>query len=239
MGQYRQLWRVFAAAVATLGIALALVTRPLATPLAIGAVSLGMSFCVALGLRVGVDDVPEPVRATVRRTLRGAALATVCLTTLVGLASLGVGTVLFVGLAVAATSPQALERIGATADGSDEIGPDSLADEQWRFWPSTDAVPSQPTISSIADLTSANVSMMDTSKLALDWQRSFVALERCRDPRLRMALVEARQAFLDELERRDPSGLHNWLESGARAAGDPTKFMTSDDERRDGGPHAA
>jgi len=37
--------------------------------------------------------------------------------------------------------------------------------------------------------------------------------------------VEQRQLYLDEFERRNPTGLAEWLASGARAAGDPTRFI--------------
>jgi hypothetical protein len=32
--------------------------------------------------------------------------------------------------------------------------------------------------------------------------------------------------YLDELERRDPAGVARWLDSGARAGGNPSKFLT-------------
>lgn len=35
----------------------------------------------------------------------------------------------------------------------------------------------------------------------------------------------ARQRCLDELERRDPDGLHAWLGSNASAGGDPSRFL--------------
>ncbi len=36
-----------------------------------------------------------------------------------------------------------------------------------------------------------------------------------------------RQGCLDELERRHPSALHAWLDSGARASEGPERFLAS------------
>ncbi len=40
-------------------------------------------------------------------------------------------------------------------------------------------------------------------------------------------LIETRCALLDELTHRDPEGFTRWLDSGARAASDPARFLTS------------
>jgi hypothetical protein len=80
---------------------------------------------------------------------------------------------------------------------------------------------------------------MRTDDLVRDWRRSYIALEQASDPATKMTLVERRQAYLDELERRYPDGLHDWLESGARAAGDPTKFVAGNGEQNADGSQAA
>jgi hypothetical protein len=49
-------------------------------------------------------------------------------------------------------------------------------------------------------------------------------------------VVAQRQVYLDEMERRSPSGLRAWLESGARAAGGPERFLG---KRRDDQTDAA
>jgi hypothetical protein len=69
------------------------------------------------------------------------------------------------------------------------------------------------------------ISRMDDHALCLAWRRSFVALQRSRSLSTRMSIVELRQLYLDELERRNPAGLSAWLESGARAAGDPSRYI--------------
>jgi hypothetical protein len=40
-----------------------------------------------------------------------------------------------------------------------------------------------------------------------------------------MSLTRQREAYLDELERRDPGHFAAWLESGPRPGDDPTSFF--------------
>jgi len=41
------------------------------------------------------------------------------------------------------------------------------------------------------------------------------------------AVVQLRQRYLDELQRRCPQGVARWLASGARAAGNPMTYLES------------
>lgn len=65
------------------------------------------------------------------------------------------------------------------------------------------------------------------------WRMSFPALQS--DPSTSPSATDAlnlartREAFLDEIERRDPRGFARWLDSGARAGSDPAKFLTARD----------
>ncbi|MEV0074730.1 hypothetical protein [Amycolatopsis sp. NPDC050768] len=70
-----------------------------------------------------------------------------------------------------------------------------------------------------------SVSSLSVEELCLAWRRSYVELEHVRDEESRYAVIAARQAYLDELERRDRQGFTRWLDSGARAAGDPSRFV--------------
>ncbi len=45
----------------------------------------------------------------------------------------------------------------------------------------------------------------------------------------RLHLARTREAYLDEIEPRDPRGFARWLDSGARAGSDPAKFLTARD----------
>ncbi|MFD7160488.1 hypothetical protein ACFV9C_38290 [Kribbella sp. NPDC059898] len=65
-----------------------------------------------------------------------------------------------------------------------------------------------------------------TSELCREWLDSYVELNRAPSPVARLRVVMARERCLDELERRDPEGLHAWLASAATAAGDPRRFLS-------------
>jgi hypothetical protein len=66
------------------------------------------------------------------------------------------------------------------------------------------------------------------AQLCTAWRISFSALEKASTEQQRLRIVAERQNCLDELERRNPHGLAAWLASGARAAGDPTRFVLGD-----------
>jgi MFS family permease len=65
----------------------------------------------------------------------------------------------------------------------------------------------------------------ETGELCREWQHSYEALRQATTPTAQLRVVMARQRCLDELERRDPEGIHAWLSSTASAAGDPTRFL--------------
>ena len=60
--------------------------------------------------------------------------------------------------------------------------------------------------------------------LCLAWCSSYVALERATSWESRLRVVRLRALYLDEMERRNPAGLGEWLDSGARAASHPRAF---------------
>ena len=74
---------------------------------------------------------------------------------------------------------------------------------------------------------------MDDPTLCFAWRSSYVTLQRPLSLNSRARLVDKRQEFLDELERRHPRGFSAWLESGARAAGDPSKYIAHEERRTD------
>jgi hypothetical protein len=66
---------------------------------------------------------------------------------------------------------------------------------------------------------------LDDHALCEAWRRSYVRLEAARAAAARLAVVGLRQVYLDELVRRHPAEVRRWLESGARAAGNPLPFL--------------
>jgi hypothetical protein len=67
-----------------------------------------------------------------------------------------------------------------------------------------------------------------TSDIGKAWERTSLQLGRCRSMADRMRLVAERQAYLDELARRDSPGLTRWGEHAiaGRAVG-PEVFIES------------
>lgn len=57
------------------------------------------------------------------------------------------------------------------------------------------------------------------------WQSSHGRLRTCRNAAAEAGVVQLRQLYLDELERRDPEGLGAWFASGAYADGSPLPFL--------------
>ena len=71
----------------------------------------------------------------------------------------------------------------------------------------------------------ADLRTLDDAALCLAWRRSFVRLETQRGAAARLAIVEQRQRYLDELQRRHGAAFQTWLESGARASGNPLPYL--------------
>jgi hypothetical protein len=81
-----------------------------------------------------------------------------------------------------------------------------------------------PTHPAIAEDTIAG---MSTHQLCRAWRQSWLMLlDTGLDPTQWIRVAETRRRYLDELERRDPTGFSRWLDSGARAGGNPSKFIT-------------
>ena len=63
-------------------------------------------------------------------------------------------------------------------------------------------------------------------QLCRGWRASYAALRRQSSALHVTATVAERQRYLDEIERRNPSGFAAWLASGARAPGNPLPYLT-------------
>jgi hypothetical protein len=143
----------------------------------------------------------------------------VCLVAGAGLvAGLGwLGVLILLGMVV--TSPAVLSRLETRWRTGAPRGPsfDTLPPE-----PMDDQAAPAPTAEPEA---AADLGMLDDAQLCLEWRRSFVRLEAVRGAAARLAVVQQRQRYLDELQRRHGSAFHAWLESGARASGNPLPYL--------------
>lgn len=69
------------------------------------------------------------------------------------------------------------------------------------------------------------VASLSTPELVRAWRLSFNLLFSAPTTAARSEVVARRQQYLEELERRDPSGLQRWLASGARLSSDPGRYL--------------
>lgn len=103
-------------------------------------------------------------------------------------------------------------------------------DETPRTRPSADETPwGRPAVDEPSAEPTSQLGLLDDEALCLAWRRSFVRLEAARSAAERLAVVEQRERYLDELQRRHPHGLAAWLASGARASGNPLPYVGEDD----------
>jgi hypothetical protein len=81
-----------------------------------------------------------------------------------------------------------------------------------------------------ADLLPVEVGSLSDEALCQGWRTSFIALEQllaAGDTAQQALLVSRRQQYLDELERRHPDGVAQWLLAGAGPASDPAPYILS------------
>jgi hypothetical protein len=178
-----------------------------------GSLLICWAFSTLLAMCVLVSACgPRIPRATlIRHTVLGGVIGTGCLGLAVGL---GVAGLVWI-LGVAATSRTTRVRARAWLA---EKRPPSAADapETPATVVSPDAGPEMPPVE-LRDL--------DDEALCLAWRRSYVQLQQSTSASARIRHVQERQLLLDELERRDPTGLAAWLASGCRAAGNPLPYL--------------
>jgi hypothetical protein len=73
--------------------------------------------------------------------------------------------------------------------------------------------------------TDDSVTTLDDEALCRAWRRSYLQLDASGIGSRRLAVVRLRELYLDELSRRHPAEVRQWLASGARAAGNPLPFL--------------
>ena len=177
-----------------------------------GVVAVGVAGLLA-GLTAAAIAHDAPAR-TLRTTMEAAALATAgtvgALLVVSGTAAL-LGGPATVGL-IAGVVLAWLVRSGRR--------PDSAA-------PSAAPRPAAaPALTLVVDWADAGpVTGLSTDALGREWLRTTAALAGRLDAPARRAVVERREATLDELERRDPEGFERWLSGGPAPGSDPSEYV--------------
>jgi hypothetical protein len=210
MARYRSAWLIGWATVSMLGVCLALLLWP---P---GAVVLLFAFAAATTTLIsasGDDAVDWAAQAALRRWLRltaaraGAVGAGVVAAA--ALVSVAPHLLMVLLLIAGVTSPCVVRVVGAHLADRERRRAD-LRPDQAQFWSTTAA---------------AAARALGDRDLCRAWCTSFDVLQSAGDDKARARIVALRQAYLDELDRRDPLGLRAWLDSGARATGNPDRYI--------------
>lgn len=84
-----------------------------------------------------------------------------------------------------------------------------------------------------ADVFTAAVRTLDDEDLCRAWRGSYQSLEGARSLAIHAYVVTLRQAYMDEMDRRDHAGLQAWLVSSPQPHGGPEEFLLhgTDDHR--------
>ena len=225
MTLYERLWTVLAGTACAVGLVSAVQARGAAILLSAGGL-IGLMGVICVLPRVAGEGpwVMPLLRTFAWSCLGGCVLAGLCVE--FGVAGLGVVAVLTLSSPALLGAPL-LVRVRGNARRPirvrrprQEVPP--VADPTPRMLPSLgeDSTPLDvPDEMTIADLCHA-------------WRSSYVALQRATSAESKLRTVSMRALYLAELERRAEPAVRSWLESGARAASDPGRFL--DAQRRQG-----
>jgi hypothetical protein len=159
------------------------------------------------------SSIPDPERAASRER----AVITAAVALLVGLTVLVLGGQSLFVMLLLLSGTAALLHYGPRLDA---VTPRGLLDPQ-EPPPPVPVLPNGPHAIPLNGWSDA--------ELCLAWQASYVQLQRRTGAAWIEHLAEQRRTYLNELQRRDPTGFATWIASGARAASDPTRYLT--------GPH--
>jgi hypothetical protein len=203
---YRFIWRALCGVLVTAGVVLGVVVLPVEVWVVVALLVIVLGLTAVVG-RTPADEQVAQVRPSVVQALLWAVVVCLVVVAVFGLAGVLHGGVVYVLLLVVASSPPAVGWWGGL-----------LRTQVPQASPSPD--PPSGAVS--------------TSQLCREWHESYLALSQATTSTARLRIVMARQRCLDELERRDPDGLHAWLASTASAGGDPSRFLT--DSRSDTPP---
>lgn len=227
MRSYLKIWVALGVPVLVAGTAVALVDSP-------GATALLFSFGAVAGVMVQLDrqhalgEKPSRPRRA-RRAIGPALLAGLLLTGGLGLAMVDAQLFLGIVLVAAITSPPV---VGLFAGGGHRplelsVVPDDVIDLEpsfGRISPPSIA-PARLAVALDIEATLAELPALSDLEVCRAWRRSFVLLDATISSADRLAIVQLREAYLDELGRRSPRALQAWFDAGGRAASGPDKFF--------------
>ena len=215
MTTYRIVWRVFWVPLALFGVAVAFIlSPPTLTFLFLTFALIGAMLPLSIIRDHDIHSVQDRLRLIAIHALVGGTTAGA----FVGFAVvLGAGVFLLV-LFLLISSPYAVSAYGRWLDSAPTPSAaqiDALA--QAFAYTSPEYIPLPPP---------SDLGMLTDEQLCQGWRSSFLALQQQPSIPQMAGTVAERQRYLDEFERRNPSGFAAWLASGARAPGNPLPYLT-------------
>jgi len=220
MSKYRSSWLLAWSTTSLLGVCLALLLWPVGAVVLLFAIAATTAALISAYTDGTVDvPVPEALRTRLRRVAVRAGSLGVGAVAVVALAAVAPHVLLVLLLLAGATSPHCVGLVRGHLDDR-RLRASRLRPDHARAW-------SETAVSTAQGLTDHD--------LCHAWCTSFDVLQSTSNVEARARIVCLRQAYLDELDRRDPHGLHAWLTSGARATGNPDRYLSDSraDRRRD------
>lgn len=223
MPRYREIWVTTAVVTTMIGIWAAVVTWPL-LELLICFVFVAV-FAASMHAAIQATDAP----LCLRKSLAVGAGAGAAAVGVVGLASLIGGIAVLVLVGAAATCPLAVRWLQHHLPGpthttaTPQPPPVNSADSANDKEPPSPASPLA--VAGFEQPGNASLDSLDDAALCRAWRRSYSALHHAESMPAILQVVATRQCYLDELERRNPTGLAAWLASGPRAASDPSRYI--------------
>lgn len=247
MDRYQRYWRWAVCAVGVPGTSLAAARIPWGTLLAVAAGTAVMRILLAVSVYTqpvpGGDPQATGPLPPLRSMVAAAALTAATIVAITGFISVFGGYAVLGLLVLAVTSPVVLRRVHRVP----WLQPPTT---QWDWLtPTRESRPApiqRPRISRAARPQPAHPSAeyateaatsdsISDAELCWRWRTSYTALEHATSPAERFRLISDRSALLDELAARNPGGFARWLDSGARAASDPARYVI--DARRTAEPN--
>ena len=215
MKTYARLWLCWWGVLGAMGLLLGVKALPVLTVVGVsfgaGMAAAALSFVSMAMHRDGHLSTGELARHAAQRGPLGALVVVTILAT-----SISAGPLIWPVLAlVAVTSPWMI-----TCGRRLVRRQQSASDTEPTPRPSSARACIQP-----ADWASAVMALSD-EQLCASWQTSYTAMQTALVADC-LELVNLRQAYLQELERRNPQGLRAWFDSGAEAAGNPATYLAT------------
>jgi hypothetical protein len=191
----------------------ALVVSPAALLFLVVAFALLVPILMLAPAREYGNRAPDCRRPTVASAL-GVAIGT---SAFVGFAAILGAAAFALALLVLVTSPYALSACGHRLGSAlNSTRSESEAPARTLTHAIQEEAPAQP-VSGLPHLTN--------EQLCHAWRDSCATLQEQSSETAFMHAVEERQSYVDEMERRNASGLTAWLASGAMATGDPLPYL--------------